>query len=48
MVDAGILREDERTELINGEIVHTTLSSPSHSATIIDLSRTVPHASCGP
>ena len=36
MVDAGILREDERTELINGEIVYTTLSSPSHSATIID------------
>ena len=37
MVDAGILREDERTELINGEIVHMTPSSPSHSATIIDL-----------
>ena len=37
MIDAGILREDERTQLINGEIVHMTPSSPSHSATIIDL-----------
>ena len=37
MIDTGILRKDERTELINGEIVSMTPSSPSHSATIIDL-----------
>ena len=37
MVDAGILRENERVELVNGEVVYMTPSSPSHSATIIDL-----------
>jgi Uma2 family endonuclease len=39
MVEAGILREDDRVELIRGEIVEMSPISPRHSAFVDNLTR---------
>ncbi|MEW6582295.1 MAG: Uma2 family endonuclease [Actinomycetota bacterium] len=43
MVDAGIIRPDERVELLDGELVVVSPSSPAHAGTVQRLNAALSH-----